>query len=210
LLIDVEEDVALGHQTQLRWNDREQRTEAGRLLAALKDTEAGRLLAALKDPARGWTRSLWGRAPDAGSATSFSLTAPRFAAYGVDLWVPELGGKFDPRNPSHKMLMSVLGGMSESERQHVQARVREPCYGYAARCVPHPVPAKRAKGAKKTYLDPDPLQAPVVRRIFGWRVIEWLGYQAVADRLNQDLAGNPPPVPLDPARAVGRWTALGP
>ena len=35
-----------------------------------------------------------------------------------------LGGKFDNRNPSHKMLMSVLGGMSESERQHVQARVR--------------------------------------------------------------------------------------
>lgn len=27
----------------------------------------------------------------------------------VELWVPELGGKFDARNPSHKMLMSVLG-----------------------------------------------------------------------------------------------------
>jgi hypothetical protein len=40
------------------------------------------------------------------------------------LWVPELGGRFEERNPSHKMLMSVLGGMSESERQHVQARVR--------------------------------------------------------------------------------------
>jgi DNA invertase Pin-like site-specific DNA recombinase len=40
------------------------------------------------------------------------------------LWVPELGGRFENRNPSHKMLMSVLGGMSESERQHVQARVR--------------------------------------------------------------------------------------
>jgi hypothetical protein len=38
--------------------------------------------------------------------------------------VPELGGWYDARNPSHKMLMSVLGGMSESERQHVQARVR--------------------------------------------------------------------------------------
>jgi DNA invertase Pin-like site-specific DNA recombinase len=54
----------------------------------------------------------------------FSLTAPRFAAHGVDLWIPELGGGFEERNPSHKMLMSVLGGMSESERQHVQARVR--------------------------------------------------------------------------------------
>lgn len=38
--------------------------------------------------------------------------------------VPELGGKYDLRNPSHKMLMSQLGAMSESEGQHVQARVR--------------------------------------------------------------------------------------
>src|SRR6266542_1975957 len=34
--------------------------------------------------------------------------------------------------------------------------IGKPSYGYTARRVPHPVPAKRAKGAKKTYLDPDP------------------------------------------------------
>jgi hypothetical protein len=33
--------------------------------------------------------------------------------------VAESGGKYDHRNPSHKMLMSQLGAMSESERQHV-------------------------------------------------------------------------------------------
>ncbi len=44
----------------------------------------------------------------------FSLIAPRFAAYGVDLWVPELGGRFDARNSSHTMLMSVLGGFSDT------------------------------------------------------------------------------------------------
>ena len=93
----------------------------------------------------------------------FSLIAPRFAAYGVDLWVPELGGKYDPRNPSHKMLMSVLGGMSESERQHVQARVRAAMdtqvvnegrhqggrapYGYVVvDGGPHPNPRKAAEG----------------------------------------------------------------
>ena len=54
----------------------------------------------------------------------FSLTAPRFEAYGLNVWVTELGGRFDSRNASHKMLMSVLGGMGESERQDVQARVR--------------------------------------------------------------------------------------
>lgn len=82
-----------------------------------------------------------------------------------------------------------------------------PCYGYTARRIPHPVPAKRAKGAKKTYLTPDPLRAPVVRRMYGWRIAERLGYQAIADRLNADLPANPPPVPVDPTRAVGRWTA---
>ena len=113
----------------------------------------------------------------------FSLIAPRFAAYGVDLWVPELGGKFDPRNPSHKMLMSVLGGMSESERQHVQARVRAAMdtqvvnegrhqggrapYGYVVvDGGPHPNPRKAAEGYRLRVLAVDEPAAEVVRRIF--------------------------------------------
>ncbi|WP_424186603.1 Hsp70 family protein [Actinokineospora sp. G85] len=60
-----------------------------------------------------------------GAATiSRNPAVERSAAYGAELWMPELGGRYDPRNPSHKMLMSVPGGMSESERQHVQARAR--------------------------------------------------------------------------------------
>ena len=86
--------------------------------------EASRLLAALKRPDRGWSALVVGEGTRCWFGNQFSLIAPRFAAYGVELWVPELGGRFDARNPSHKMLMSVLGGMSESERQHVQARVR--------------------------------------------------------------------------------------
>ena len=84
--------------------------------------------------------------------------------------------------------------------------IGKPCYGYAARRVPHPVPAKRAKGAKKTFLAPHPDEALVVRRIFAMRIAERLGYQAIADRLNTDLATNPPPTPVDPTRSVGRWT----
>ncbi|MEC3974357.1 recombinase family protein [Amycolatopsis sp. H20-H5] len=91
---------------------------------------------------------------------------------------------------------------------HAEAgyNVGKACYGYRARHVPHPVPAKRAKGVKKTFLEPDPAQAPAVRRIFHWRITTRLGYQAIADRLNLDLATYPPPVPVDPSRAVGRWT----
>lgn len=86
--------------------------------------EASRLLAALKDPNRGWNAVVVGEGTRCWFGNQFSLIAPKFETHGVDLWVPELGRKYDPRNPSHKMLMSVLGGMSESERQHVQARVR--------------------------------------------------------------------------------------
>jgi hypothetical protein len=78
----------------------------------------------LKNLYRGWNAVVVGEGTRCWFGNQFSLIVPKFAAYGVDLWVPELGGRFDPRNPSHKMLMSVLGGMSESERQHVQARVR--------------------------------------------------------------------------------------
>ena len=81
--------------------------------------DAARLLAALKDPHREWDAVVVGEGTRCWLGNQFSLIAPRFAAYGVDLWVPELGGKFDARNPSHKMLTSVLGGMSESERQQV-------------------------------------------------------------------------------------------
>jgi len=58
----------------------------------------------------------------------------------------------------------------------------------------------------KTRLVRDPTEADTVRRIFAFRVGERLGYQAIADRLNADLALNPPPTPPDPARAAGRWT----
>jgi hypothetical protein len=78
----------------------------------------------LKNPNRGWAGVIVREGTRCWFGNQFSLTAPRFAAYGVDLWVPELGGKFEECNLSHRMLMSVLGGMSESERQHVQARVR--------------------------------------------------------------------------------------
>ncbi|MEU2122467.1 hypothetical protein ABZ507_11670 [Nocardia niwae] len=44
--------------------------------------------------------------------------------HGAEVWVPELGGRFDPRNVTHAMMISMLGGLSESERQHVQQRTR--------------------------------------------------------------------------------------
>jgi DNA invertase Pin-like site-specific DNA recombinase len=164
--------------------------------------EANRLLAALKDPHRRWDALVVGEGTRCWFGNQFSLIAPRFAAYGVDLWVPELGGKFDARNPSHKMLMSVLGGMSESERQHVQARVRAAMdaqvinegrhqggrapYGYVVvDGGQHPNPRKAAEGFRLRVLAIDESAAEAVRRIFR-EYLDGRGDRAIAKGLNED------------------------
>ncbi|MCX2950201.1 recombinase family protein [Lentzea sp. NEAU-D7] len=164
--------------------------------------EASRLLAELKNPRRGWHAVVVGEGTRCWFGNQFSLIAPRFEAYGVDLWVPELGGKYDPRNPSHKMLMSVLGGMSESERQHVQARVRAAMdaqvvnegrhqggrapYGFVTvDGGPHPNPKKAAEGFRLRVLAVDEFCAAVVRRIFA-EYIAGMGDRAIAEGLNRD------------------------
>ncbi|WP_405182535.1 recombinase family protein [Nocardia sp. NBC_01377] len=165
-------------------------------------TEAGRLLADIKNPNRGWTAVVVGEGTRCWFGNQFSLVAPLFRAYGVEIWVPELGGRYDPFNPSHNMLMSMLGGMSESERQHVQKRTRAGMdaqvlnegrhqggrapYGYlAVDGPPHPNPSRAAAGLKLRILVLDEPAAAVVRRIFR----EYLlgrGDRAIAAALNRD------------------------
>lgn len=115
----------------------------------------------MKDPNRTWNGVVVGEGTRCWFGNQFSLVVPKFAAHGVGLWVPELGGKFEARNPSHKMLMSVLGGMSESERLQTRVRAamdvqvvnegrhqggRAP-YGYVViDAGPHPNPKKAAEG----------------------------------------------------------------
>src|SRR5882757_1270357 len=164
--------------------------------------EAARLLAQLKRPDRGWSAVVVGEGTRCWFGNQFSLIAPKFAAYGVDLWVPELGGKFDARNPSHKMLMIVLGGVSESERQHVQARVRAAMdaqvvnegrhqggrapYGYVVvDAGPHPNPRKAAEGYRLRVLAVEDVSAEVVQRIFA-EYLDGLGDRAIANGLNRD------------------------
>lgn len=84
--------------------------------------------------------------------------------------------------------------------------VGKPCYGYRAKRVPHPVEAKRAQGRTKTRLIPDPVEGPAVTKIFELRAVLRLGYDAIADRLNADPEKYPPPKPVDPRRALGRWS----
>jgi DNA invertase Pin-like site-specific DNA recombinase len=103
-----------------------------------------------------------------------------------------------------EMLEKSWGGFETHTEQGFN--IGKPCYGFRAVTVAHPVPAKRAKGIKKSRLAAHPVESATVATMFAWRTVERIGYQHIADRLNTDLTTNPPPIPVDPARAVGIWT----
>src|SRR4051812_47189424 len=89
----------------------------------------------------------------------------------------------DPENTVHDMAMTITGGLSKSERQHVQRRVRaamaaqvlidgryqggRPPYGYVVvDGGPHPHPRKAQEGHRLRCLAIDEFASTVVRRIF--------------------------------------------
>ena len=145
--------------------------------------EAAILLDALARPDRGFEAVVIGEPARAFYGNQFGLTFPVFAHYGVELWVPEVGGAVDPGSDAHDLVMSLYGGMSKGERNRIKIRVRSamaaqartegrflggrPPYGYRlADAGPHPNPGKAAVGQRLHRLEPDPGAAPVVRRIF--------------------------------------------
>jgi site-specific DNA recombinase len=84
--------------------------------------------------------------------------------------------------------------------------IGKPPYGYAAERVDHPVPAKAAEGLTKTRLVPDPVCAQVVEFIYRLRVVERLGYDAIARRLNTNRDRYPVPEPTSQRRRRGTWS----
>ena len=132
---------------------------------------------------------------------------PVFTHYGVELWVPEVGGPVDPDSEAHDLIMSVFGGMSKGERNRIKIRVRSamaaqaaiegrflggrPPYGYRiADAGPHPNPAKAADGKRLHKLEPDPETAWVVRRIFA-EYLAGRGLFAIAEGLTRDRIPSP-------------------
>ncbi len=175
---------------------------------------AAELLAALADPHRGFDAVVIGEPQRAFYGNQYGLTMPVFTHYGVQLWVPEVGGPIDPDSEAHDLIMSVFGGMSKGERNRIKIRVRSamaaqakiegrylggrPPYGYRlVDAGPHPNPAKAADGKRLHRLEPDPLTAPVVIRIFT-EYLAGRGLFAIAEGLTRD--GIPSPSQYDPAR----------
>jgi site-specific DNA recombinase len=145
--------------------------------------EATRLLEDVADAARGWDALVVGEPQRAFSGAQFQLVFPVLCHYGVDLWVPEVGGRVDPDSEAHDLVMNLFGGLSKAERRRIQHRTRasvlalatdgrwlggRPNYGYRLvdTGLPHPNRSKAAAGAQLRTLEPDPDTAPTVRRMF--------------------------------------------
>ncbi len=164
--------------------------------------QASQLLDTLKDPGRGFDAVVIGEPQRAFYGNQFGLTFPVFVHYGVQLWVPEVGGPIDPESEAHDLIMSVFGGMSKGERSRIKIRVRaamsaqariegrylggRPPYGYRlADAGPHPNPGKAADGKRLHVLEADPATAPVVARIYR-EYLAGFGVFAIAQRLTAD------------------------
>lgn len=183
----VEEFFDIGQSRSLPWERRD---------------EANRALQALKNPNRGWDGLVVGEATRCWFGNQFSLTWPKFDRYGVSLWIPSLGGRFDAENTVHDMAMTITGGLSKSERQHVQRRVRAAMaaqvlidgkhqggrapYGYqVVDAGLHPNPRKAQEGYRLRVLAIDEVAAPVVQRIFEL-YLEGTGHKGIAQLLNAE------------------------
>ena len=169
--------------------------------------EARALLEAFKRPDRGFTAVVIGEPARAFYGNQFGLTFPLFVHYGVQLWVPEVGGPVDSGSEAHELVMSLYGGMSKGERNRIKIRVHtamaaqaasqgcflggRPPYGYQlADAGPHPNPGKAATGQRLHQLAPDPVTAPVIQRIFA-EYLAGRGLHAIAEGLTRDRILSP-------------------
>jgi hypothetical protein len=152
--------------------------------------------------------------------------APLFEHYGVQLWMPEAGGRVDFASEHDEQAMTVLGLSSKREVTRTSIRVRtamavqvreqgrylggRPPYGYRlGDAGPHPNKAHAAWGRRAHRLEPDPETAHIVRWIFARRLA---GHSVarIARALNE--AGVPCPSAADPGRTphrAGAGWALG-
>jgi site-specific DNA recombinase len=183
--------------------------------------EAARLFNDLADPDRGSEAVVIGEPAGAFYGGQFGLTFPLFTHYRVALWVPEVGGAVDPGSEAHDLVMTLFGGLSKGERTRIKVRVRSameamaadgtrflggrPPYGYRlVDAGPHPDPAKATAGQRLHRLEPDPVTAPVVRRMFEMYA-DGTGQRLIADTLTKEWA-SPSPSAYDPARNRHRDT----
>ena len=184
-----------------------------RTLAWARRPQAAALVAALADPDRGWDAIVIGEYERAFYGGQYASMAPLFEHYGVQLWMPEVGGRVGFTDEDHEETMLALGYQSKREITRTRIRVRtamaaqtreqgrylggRPPYGYRlADAGPHPNKAHAAWGRRAHRLEPDPHTAPVVT----WMFTQRLAGHSIA-RITRALndAGIPCPSAADPS-----------
>src|SRR5450755_3169795 len=195
-----------------------------RTLAWARRPQAAALVAELADPERGWDAIVIGEYERAFCGSQFASMAPLFEHYGVQLWMPEVGGRVDWHAEDHEQTMLALGLSSKREITRTRIRVRtamaaqtreqgrylggRPPYGYRlGDAGPHPNKAHAAWGRRAHKLEPDPVTAPVVSWMFAQRLA---GHSAARITRALNDAGVPCPSAADPGRNPHRtgsgWT----
>jgi hypothetical protein len=186
--------------------------------------QAAVLVAQLADLCRGWDAIVVGEYERAFYGSQYACMAPLFEHYGVQLWMPEAGGRVDFASEHDEQAMTMLGLSSKREVTRTSIRVRtamavqtreqgrylggRPPYGYMlGDAGPHPNKAHAAWGRRAHKLEPDPQAAHVVRWIFAQR-LDGHSVARIARALNE--AGIPCPSASDPERNPHRpgtgWT----
>ena len=186
--------------------------------------QAAALVALLADACRGWDAIVVGEYERAFYGSQYASMAPLFEHYGVQLWMPEAGGRVDFASEHDEQTMTMLGLSSKREVTRTSIRVRtamavqtreqgrylggRPPYGYRlGDAGPHPNKAHAAWGRRAHRLEPDPETAHVVRWIFAQR-LDGHSVARIARALNE--ADVPCPSASDPGRNPHRmgtgWT----
>ena len=95
-----------------------------RAVAWARRPQAAALVAALADPGRGWDAIVTGEYERAFYGSQYSLMAPLFEHYGVQLWLPEAGGRVNYASEHDEQAMTVLGLSSKREITRTSIWVR--------------------------------------------------------------------------------------
>ena len=199
-------------------------TGESREAAWARRPQAAALVAQLADPGRGWDAIVIGEYERAFYGSQYALMAPLFEHYGVQLWMPEAGGRVDFASEHDERAMTMLGLSSKREVTRTSIRVRtamaaqtreqgrylggRPPYGYRlADAGPHPNRVHASWGRRAHRLEPDPQTAPVVRWMFAQRLA---GHSVARIVRALNDAGIPCPSAADPERNRHRtgaaWT----
>ena len=86
--------------------------------------QAAALVALLADACRVWDAIVVGEYERAFYGSQYALMAPLFEHYGVQLWMPETGGRVDFASEHDEQAMTMLGLSSKREVTRTSIRVR--------------------------------------------------------------------------------------